>query len=300
MAAVLSFHMDLPAGFRPRDILAFHSRDRQALAESTTTDSFRKGMIWHGAPACLSIRFEPGRALVELAVDGDPPADGKTQLRAMATRMLGLATELEPFESQYRRHPVIGRLVASQAGLRVPAAATPFEALTWAVTGQQVSVAAAVSIRRKLIVALGKRHSGGLLCYPDPARIAAQTPDVLRLAGYSRAKADTLLNLARATASGQLNLEGSPDASFAQEIRRQLLDIRGVGPWTVDYTLLRGLGWLDGSLHGDVAVRRGIQALIGAPEKISEKQAQAWLADFSPWRALVAAHLWASLSSAAY
>jgi DNA-3-methyladenine glycosylase II len=77
------------------------------------------------------------------------------------------------------------------------------------------------------------------------------------------------------------------------EIRERLLSIHGIGPWTVDYALLRGFGWLDGSLHGDAAVRRGLQTVLGNAEKISEVQARQWLAEFSPWRALVAAHLWA-------
>jgi DNA-3-methyladenine glycosylase II len=56
--------------------------------------------------------------------------------------------------------------------------------------------------------------------------------------------------------------------------------------------LLRGYGWLDGSLHGDAAVRRVIKTLM-AVEQVSEKEAQQWLQAFSPWRALLAAHLWA-------
>ena len=57
--------------------------------------------------------------------------------------------------------------------------------------------------------------------------------------------------------------------------------------------LFSGFGFLDGSLHGDVAVRRNLQALLGREEKIDENETKRWLAQFSPWRALVAAHLWA-------
>ncbi|MFT6552722.1 MAG: DNA-3-methyladenine glycosylase II [Zhongshania marina] len=72
--------------------------------------------------------------------------------------------------------------------------------------------------------------------------------------------------------------------------------IRGIGPWTVNYVLLRGFGYLDGSLHGDVAVRRNLQLLLGREVKITAEETQVWLAQFSPWRALVAAHLWAMQS----
>jgi DNA-3-methyladenine glycosylase II len=63
--------------------------------------------------------------------------------------------------------------------------------------------------------------------------------------------------------------------------------------------LLRGFGWLDGSLHGDVAVRKALQMLLGQTEKINEKDAKIWLEEFSPFRALVGAHLWSSLSKLA-
>ena len=209
----------LPAGFRAEDILEFHRRDPQAFAERV-------------APG---LGFHPAHVDAELAIDSRSTAANEAALTRLICRMLGLTQRIEVFEQDYRQHPQLGPLIARQSGLRVPLAATPFEALTWAITGQQISVGAAVSMRRKLIKAAGPTHSS----------------------------------------------------------RERLLDIRGIGPWTVNYTLLRGFGWLDGSLHGDVAVRHGMQILLDSPDKISEKAAQQWLAEFSPWRALLAAHLWA-------
>ena len=85
----------------------------------------------------------------------------------------------------------------------------------------------------------------------------------------------------------------------ASEISRRLLALKGVGPWTVNYMLLRGYGHLDGPLHGDVAVRRALARLLET-ESVDAAQTELWLRDFAPWRALVAAHLWASLSSTAF
>ena len=61
----------------------------------------------------------------------------------------------------------------------------------------------------------------------------------------------------------------------------------------MDYALLRGFARLDGSLHGDAAVRRQLQRLLGAEEKLTQPFVRDWLQPFAPWRALVAAHLWA-------
>lgn len=290
----------LPDTLRVGDILAFHRRDSRELAESVNAATLRKGMVWDGVPACLTIRFAAGAAEADIAFDGAVADDREPIFRTMVQRMLGLTQDIETFERRYRSHPQLGRLIDRQAGLRVPVAATPFEALTWAVTGQQISVGAAVALRRKLIETAGVRHSGGLFCYPEAGRVAALSEAEVRRAGFSGAKSRTLLNLARQVEEGGLPLAEWLSTLPVDDIRARLLAIPGIGPWTVDYTLLRGFGWLEGSLHGDAALRRNLQALLGAPDKVGAEQARDWLLPFSPWRALVAAHLWAMRSAAAY
>lgn len=293
MAAARS-RLALPAGFRPADILEFHGRDRQAVGERTGPDRLAKALLWQGRPACLGIVFADGAAEAELAVD-DGMADSAAVLAA-ARHLLGLAQPVEAFEQAHAGHPQLGPLLTRQAGLRVPLAATPFEALSWAITGQQISLGAAISLRRKLLLAAGPRHSGGLVCYPDAARVAALDEATLRTAGFSASKAQTLLTVARLVVADALPLEAWLAEPPADEIRARLLAVRGIGPWTVDYVLLRGFGWVDGSLHGDAAVRRGLGRLAGMATAPDEKATRAWLEPFAPWRALVAAHLWASLA----
>lgn len=295
-ATQLSCSILLPENFRPLDILAFHRRDSQELSERVGDGTMEKGMIWGDAPACLAIRFHHGQAIATLDIDGHVVEDCQLDFERMVRRMLGLTQEIEAFEDRYRSHPLLGPLIARQPGLRVPLAATPFEALTWAVTGQQISVSAAVSLRRKLIGATNIHHSGGLLCYPEARQILGLTEETLRQAGFSTTKAKTLLVLSSLVADDKISLDAWAETNPVDVIRSQLEAVRGIGPWTVNYALLRGFGWLDGSLHGDAAVRRGLQTLFDSPEKISEENAEAWLAQFSPWRALVGAHIWAAQS----
>lgn len=299
MTAVLFCALALPAGYRPGDILAFHRRDALQVTECVAGSSLRKGLLWGGLPACLSLRFLPGQVEAELAIDGQVPAASQALFQAMASRILCLSQDVEAFERQHRSHPQLGVLIARQAGLRVPVAATPFEALTWAVTAQQISVNAAISLRRRLIAAVGTRHSAGLLCHPSAQQIAALSVETLRQAGFSTAKANTLLELSKMVAQSRLPLDAWLGALPVEAIRARLLAVRGVGPWTVDYTLLRGFGWLDGSLHGDAGVRRGLQRLLGMAEAPDQEYVRRWLAEFTPWRALVAGHLWAMQSNGA-
>lgn len=300
MVVRLCCSLPLPANYRLKPILAFHRRDTQQIAERVGETSIMKALVWRHAPALLAIRFQPEQADACLSVDGGTPREGRAAFAAMTRRMLGLTQNVEGFEARYRDHPQVGILVAYQAGLRVPVAATPFEALAWAVAAQQISMSAAVSLRRNMILATNLRHSSGLLCHPEADQVARLTEDELRRAGFSTTKARTLLTLARLSASGELPLDTWTETLPVEEIVERLAAIRGIGPWTINYALLRGFGWLDGSLHGDVAVRRGVQTLLGLPDKLNEEQVRLWLAPFSPWRALIAAHLWAAQTGTAY
>ncbi len=300
MTTQLRLILPLPATFRPGDVLSFHRRDRQEIAERVTDDALHKGIMWQHAPACLTVTFGPGQAEVRLSVDGRLPDISQTALESMVRRMLGLTQDIDAFETRHRDHPQLGLLITHHPGLRVPATATPFEALTWAVAGQQISLGAAVALRRKLIEATNIRHSSGLLCYPGARQIAGLSEVTLRQAGFSATKTRTLLTLSAQVMEDRLPLDTWASTLPIDEMRAQLLAIKGIGPWTVNYTLLRGFGWLDGSLHGDAAVQRGVQTLLHAPDRISAQAVQDWLAQFSPWRALAAAHIWAMRTDVAY
>jgi DNA-3-methyladenine glycosylase II len=288
----LDLTLNLPADYRVDDLLNFHRRDAQALAERVTDAGLDKGILWQGIPARLGLRFEDGGAGVSLEVDGEVAIDPQA-LRTLAAHMLGLTQPVRAFEVEHGGHPLLGVLIAANRGLRVPQSASPFEALSWAISGQQISLAVAISLRRKLIQLAGRRHSSGLFCYPDAAAVAALDEDALGQAGFSRAKSGTLLLLAREVVEGRLPLDEWLQDEPAEAIGQRLLALKGIGPWTVDYALLRGFARLDGSLHGDAAVRRQLQRLLRAEDKLDQPFVRDWLLPFAPWRALVAAHLWA-------
>lgn len=131
MVTRYSLTLPLPSTFRASDILAFHRRDPHEMAERLSESFLEKGMLWHEVPACLSVRFSLGQVQAHLTVDGGTQdGDEQQHFEAMVSRMLGLTQEIEAFEQHYADHPQLGGLIARKPGLRVPVAATPFEALT--------------------------------------------------------------------------------------------------------------------------------------------------------------------------
>lgn len=289
----LTCKIKLPKRYHVNTILAFHQRDSQAIAEHVHEHSLAKGLLWNNQPACLTIDFQSGAAQAQLILDGTATTGDSALLSKYLHRLLGLPQAIEEFEQRFQNHLELGPMLHRQTGLRIPTTFSIFEAISWAIIGQQISVSAAVSIRRKLILHTNISHSSGLLCYPSAEYIAQLNLKELRNCGFSITKAQALLTVSHMISNGELHFTDEFTTPPIDSIRQQLSAIRGIGPWTINYVLLRGFGWLDASLHGDIAVRRGLQKLLASPGKMSEKQVQQWLEQFSPWRALVAAHLWA-------
>ena len=292
------FTLDLPADYRLHDVLAFHSRDAESVAEEVSAQRLRKGMLLEGVPVVLTITpnatLQPTSASCAVDADGKLSKTAQQQVREAALSVLGLRIDPAPFCAFAARDKLFGPLTRAQPGLRIVQSATVFEALTWAIMGQQINLSFAIALRRTFILQAGRQHSSGLWCYPEAADVARLEIDDLTSRKFSRAKAETLLRLARLVASGELRLDLSP-ANGIDQISAALLAVKGIGPWTVNYGLLRGYGYADCSLHGDVAIRAALQALLGEDTKPDMPRTEKILAKYSPHRTMAAAHLWASL-----
>jgi DNA-3-methyladenine glycosylase II len=290
----LDIRIALPADYRRRDAFTFHGRDAEGLAERIEGERIRKGVLVDGRPLLLEIDLgaAPGQALCTITVAGDGAVQ-EAQVKDILLNMLGLRIAPEPFEAAAASDPLFAPLVARERGLRVIQSATIFEALSWAIIGQQINLPFAIALRRTFISLAGRAHPDGLWCYPDAESAARLELEELTSRKFSRAKAETLLRLARLAADGDLDLGRDADLPAVSE---RLLAVKGIGPWTVNYALLRGYGFADCSLEGDVAVRTAIGRLLGKAEKPHLPEAAAFLANYRPHRTMAAAHLWASLS----
>lgn len=296
MTHQINCEIALPSNYRPADVLKFHARDVTGFSEIVRGTVIQKGILLDGVPTLTTIDLGKNKARCSLAFDASVDLDSNA-CKTLMRRLLGLVIDADSFEQAMQSHPELGPTIRAQTGLRLPMAATAFEALIWAITGQQINLGVALQLRRRLIALAGLRHSSGIACHPDAQAVAKLTADMLGQAKFSRAKTQTILTVSQMVCAGELPLdEWQGEPINAERIHAQLLAIRGIGPWTANYTLLRGFGWADGSLQGDVAVRNSLQEILQQADKVSIPQAEQWLAQFSPWRSLAAAHLWARLA----
>lgn len=286
----------LPGGYRSADVLAFHSRDAEGVAEQVLPGRIRKAVLLGGVPVLLDAGIGANAAVCRIGLDGTASTAVLEQAHEALLNILALRIDPSPFMDFARDDALLGPVVQRQPGLRIVQSATVFEALTWAIIGQQINLPFAIALRRTFIRQAGRAHSSGLWCYPEASDVARLDVEDLTSRKFSRSKAETLLRLARMVDSGQLTLARDDDPGHAAE---SLLAVKGIGPWTVNYTLLRGYGYADCSLHGDVAIRTAFQRLLGEDAKPDIARTEALLERYKPHRTVAAAYLWASLNQPA-
>jgi len=204
--------------------------------------------------------------------------------------ILGLDQDTAAFARLAKRLG-LSRLVAGRAGMRISLAHSAFEGLLWAIIGQQINFPFACLLKSRLAKLAGKRMPGGLYAPPSPAAIAALAPKDLLPLQFSRQKADYIIAAARLIAEGRLDIEALRVMS-ATRAGRTLLELHGLGPWSVNYVMMRALGFADCVPLGDTGVASGLQALLKLEERLDIDATRRLTSVFSPWRSLATAHLW--------
>src|SRR6478735_7365128 len=204
-------------------------------------------------------------------------------------RMLDADCDPVAVADAYAGDPVIGPLVRARPGLRVPGHVDGHEIAVRAVLGQQVSVAGARTVAARLVAAHGRplaspRH-GLTHLFPDAATLAALDPEALPM---PRSRGRALVALCSALADGTIALDRGADRD---DVRRALLAIPGIGPWTADYIALRALGHPDVFLPTDIGIRDALAGLGRDPSTAAEL-AEGW----APWRSYAQLYLWQTLT----
>jgi 3-methyladenine DNA glycosylase/8-oxoguanine DNA glycosylase len=302
--------LDLPPGFDPDAAWRYHGRDwyrdRDAPAERVAGQALTKALDFDGRAYLLTLTAtSPGSAggAMVMGVDSDDPLI-LARAQRVALRMLGLTPALADaaagLEARADTDAATARLVGNRRGYRPPLAATVFEALAWAIIGQQINLTFAADLRRQLILLAGRPHPSGMIAHPDAAAVAVLDPALLTARRFSRSKARYLIDAAQAAVDGRLDLAAlerlDTDPAGEAAAEAALLALRGIGPWTTNYVLMRGCGLPDRVPVGDAGLAAALQRFHAMDRRPTAEEQGTLMRPHAPWRSLATAHLWASLA----
>jgi AraC family transcriptional regulator of adaptative response / DNA-3-methyladenine glycosylase II len=280
--------LDISPPFQAEALLTFFGRHAvngvedytDAPAEEGRPARYRRTLRLPHGPALAELSWANGRFTASLELTDDRDLDVG---RARIQQLCDLTTDPVAIAEHLQRDARLQPLVSAVPGLRIPGTVDLHEHLFRTMIGQQISLAGAANCAAKLVVRFGEPyprsagdHSRGPgWLFPTAAALAAADPATLPM---PRARGRALVLMAEALADGSVRLDRDSDP---EEARAQLVARPGIGPWTADYVLMRGLHQPDILLSSDLVIRREL-----ASRQITDTTG------WSPWRSYATLHLW--------
>jgi AraC family transcriptional regulator, regulatory protein of adaptative response / DNA-3-methyladenine glycosylase II len=282
--------------FAGRALLRFLASHAVPGVEAADATTYTRSLLLPHGPALVTLELTDA---AETGMTAFVPATFRlTDVRDLSAavervrRLLDADCDPVAVIEAFTGDPLLGPLVAALPGLRVPGAVDGDELAVRTVLGQQVTVAAGRTAAAKLVRAhgdplpalLGVPGGGPTHTFPTAARLAALDPESLPMPAVRRR---ALTSLCRELADRRVRLDRGADRDA---VRRSLLAIAGIGPWTADYVAMRALGHPDVFLATDIGIRDALRALGRDPA-----EATFLAADWSPWRSYAQLYLWHTL-----
>ncbi len=264
---------------------------------------------WDGSVYRRALPFGTGAGAVALSVTQSPPRDAprlavtlsggpvderlEMDVRGSLDKLLGLGVDLSGFAAMAARDPLLGELAGRLSGLKPPRFPTVFEALVNAIACQQLSLEVGIHLLNRLTAARGQavpEDPDGLHAFPEPADLASVAPAELKAIGFSLAKASAIVETAAAIAGGDLDLEALERLDDRAATER-LTSLRGVGRWTAEYVMLRGLGRLHVFPGDDVGARNNLKRFFAIDGPLDYEGIARLVARWHPYAGIVYFHM---------
>jgi DNA-3-methyladenine glycosylase II len=257
---------------------------------------YQRILVIDGQPLAVTVTQigTPENSHLKIVVTGDKAnSDTKPKVRSALERLLGIQVDLQKFYEFSENHPELNILVTNFRGAKPPRFPTLFEPLVNAIACQQLSLDVGIKLLNRLSQNYGQTYqteAGVFHAFPRPEDLVDADLEEFRKMGFSYRKGEYVLNLARLMVEGQLNLdqiEGLSDRSAIE----QLCQIKGVGRWTSEYFLLRGLGRTHLFPGDDVGARNHLERWLGIPERLNYDGVKTTLTDWQEYGGLLYFHL---------
>jgi DNA-3-methyladenine glycosylase II len=271
-------------------------RNARNTVDRWGTATYERVLSLAGGPVAMSVTQVAGPDAPRLSAvltgrQIDQPAE--ELVRRTLDRLVGLSVDLSQFAAMAAPDPLLGPLAARMRGLKPPRFATVFEALINGIACQQLSLAVGIELLNRLAVDRGRAVSDApddSWTFPDPEELAPLDTDDIKRHGFSTTKARTIIEVAQAVVADRLDLEALQRLEDGAAMER-LTSLRGIGRWTAEYVLLRGLGRLHIFPGDDVGAHNKLRHLFGIDTALDYDNVHKLVARWHPYAGVVYFHL---------
>jgi DNA-3-methyladenine glycosylase II len=214
-------------------------------------------------------------------------------IRLTLNKMLGLRIDLSEFYEKGKNDSAFGELIERFRGVKPPRFPTVFEAIASAIACQQLSLSAGIALLNRLSENYGAKidsQDAAFFAFPTPTDLAHRQARSLRKLGFSVQKSRNLIRIASDVAMRRIDLEATEDMTDVKAL--EYLDkIPGIGRWSSEYILLRGLGRVHIFPGDDVGARNGLKRLLNLGDDLDYDGVKQALVEWKDYGGMMYFHL---------
>lgn len=285
-----------PAIFSFAECLWYLDRNFDDCSHAVEGNSVVKAIRFEGEELLFRLSGGDNFLRVEMLL-GTDSAKARKHIEAYIRKWLDLDRDIQPFYDLLARDERVAFMADAFYGLRVVAINELFEALSWSIIGQQINLAFAFRMKRRITERFGTNIEYGDQLYhifPRAEVLAAIDPEELRPMQFSQRKAEYLVGLAKQFASGALTEEGIAALPDFQSKQETLTKIRGIGVWTANYALMKSMHIPEAVPYGDAGLFIALESLNIIDNRKEAGKIEAFFREFEGWQNYMVYYLWRS------
>lgn len=294
-------HIELPEPFNYDETISYLQRSpNEPLYQVEGDVVYRLIPMDSGEEAAAVEIRAAGDSGLHVRYIGEEHVSVERQMKAEAfiREWFDFDTDLQPFYEMAGQDPLLSQTINRLYGLRNVGIPDLFEALCWGIIGQQINLTFAYTLKRRFVEAYGwsiEREGRTFWQFPDPETIAALKPEDMAPMKMSVKKSEYLIGVAQLMADGSLSKQQLLALSDFETIEKRLTGIRGIGPWTANYALMRCLRLPNAFPIADVGLHNSIKALTGSSVKPTIKEIRQMAEGWKGWESYATFYLWRML-----
>jgi DNA-3-methyladenine glycosylase II len=234
------------------------------------------------------------RLHAELKSSEEISGNDEIAVKKAISNILNLNLSLDSFYEDVKNDRIMAGITEKLRGLRNPTTATVFEALISSIIEQQISLKVAHILEKKLIKTFGdalKIDDEAYYAFPTPQKLVSATVEQLRTCGLSKRKSEYIRDSSKLITEGKLELEELKNLKDNQKIIERLCRNRGIGVWTAELTMIRGMQKLDTIPGDDLGLKRTISHYYRNDRKISSEETRKIAKKWGKWAGLAGFYL---------
>jgi DNA-3-methyladenine glycosylase II len=266
--------LDTPFNFKYT--LDYFSRSDKELVDLSRENLYYRVLDIKSKPVLAIVKSvgPVSKPSLEINVPGCRSARTMKEAERIIKRIFSTAKDIRTFYLKVSGDEALSRLSKANYGLKPPVTPSLYEALVWAITGQQMNLSFIYSLKARLVMKYGpKCHYNGRRFYGFPSchDLSSATYNELRGMQYSGRKAEYIKGLTKMMVNENIDVDELNQMEDEQAIEK-LMKIKGVGRWTAEYALLRGMGRWSVIPADDIGIRNAVTLFYKYKKQVSAKE----------------------------